>query len=133
MTASPTATQEFARHGKDVARFLAAPPKLQDTGHRPRYLHVAAGDIVLAHNQLPHVVTANHSSQTRYALYFRVRHACVPRSLHLGSLFYEWEGLHALLPPTAGRFSPFGQQAVQLRARRIVALYYRSSTLYQIH
>jgi hypothetical protein len=45
----------------------------------PLQLKVKAGDMVLAHYQLPHTNSANLSHAIRYAVYFRVHHADKPK------------------------------------------------------
>ena len=49
-------------------------------GHKPaprgwEQLHLSAGDVVIAHQKLPHRVSPNRSPHIRYQAYYRVSHA----------------------------------------------------------
>lgn len=56
----------------DFSRFEHADTK-PDLGE-PTQLRMQAGDVVLAHQKLPHLGVANNSPHVRYQVYFRVQH-----------------------------------------------------------
>ncbi|MEN9937221.1 MAG: hypothetical protein RLZZ387_3800 [Chloroflexota bacterium] len=70
---------------------VAIPEPVQLTGR--------AGDVVLAHYELAHGVTANVSPHVRYAIYFRLHHVA-----HAGQkwdamtdIWLEWDGVRSLI------------------------------------
>ena len=56
------------------------------------------GAILIAHSQLAHAIAANKTDQTRYAVYYRISHALVDRSAHLGDPFAEFRCSHQAAP-----------------------------------
>ena len=58
-----------------VEGFCAKRPDLSAVTS-PVELPIRRGDLILAHPLLPHAAAFNHSPDVRYAVYFRLRHAC---------------------------------------------------------
>ena len=63
----------------------------------PRQLHMRTGDVVLAHQKLPHAGVANISPHVRYQVYFRLCHVEHERLRGgwLEDLMLPFEGLRA--------------------------------------
>lgn len=81
----------FQEHGPD-ALLHGMPPV--DIGE-PVQLLAQAGDIIMAHYQLAHGVTANTSPHTRYAIYFRLHHVDHPEigMASMTDIWREWAGI----------------------------------------
>jgi hypothetical protein len=66
----------------------------------PTVLHMKKGDVVIAHQKLPHRGMANYGPNVRYQIYFRVRHVrhALMREAWLDDLMLPFEGTRAALP-----------------------------------
>mmetsp|Transcript_32624 Transcript_32624/g.104026 ORF Transcript_32624/g.104026 Transcript_32624/m.104026 type:complete len:353 (-) Transcript_32624:66-1124(-) len=65
-----------------------------------RPLLMKRGDVVLAHQKLPHFGQANYGPNVRYQVYFRLRHVDIDahRTQWLDDLLLPFEGLRAAIP-----------------------------------
>lgn len=79
-------------------------------GHKPalppeaRVQHrLQAGDVILAHQKLPHAVGLNRSPNVRYQVYFRLRGAGFRPEESLTSLWHGWQGLADKAAPATAK------------------------------
>ena len=73
------------------------------------HLKVRAGDVVLAHQKLPHRITENAAPHIRYQVYFRVSHIDHSPEGPFGDLFHNFDGLtpdEKALGTSFGRVAP---------------------------
>lgn len=67
----------------------------------PFQIKAKAGDIILAHYELPHAVAPNVSPNVRYCVYFRLHHHThqvdTPRHETLSNIWLEFDGVRDLL------------------------------------
>ena len=58
-------------------------------------MHLQPGDVVIAHQKLPHRISLNHSPHVRYQIYFRISSSQLTdavRAAPLGGLWDRFEG-----------------------------------------
>lgn len=88
--------QYFRENGVD--KLVDGMPMI-DGMPEPVQLTGKAGDVVLCHYQLAHTAAANVSSNTRYAIYFRLKHERhgLTRPETLTDIWLDWEGMSGFL------------------------------------
>jgi len=89
---------EVASTGADWrAAWARHRPPLKDD--RVQQMQMQPGDVVIAHQKLPHRISLNHSPNVRYQIYFRISSSQLTdaaRAAPLGGLWDRFEGLRGM-------------------------------------